>query len=127
MLGSQGRAVRDDQVEVQLLGRSRFRPRRRWELGHLLEGETRRPRRVDQDQPLPAVRVVGAGRRGLVAGAVAIAEERPVELGQPPGVGAVEHDLLQGREAGLAHGWACRTWFSTAPILWSSPVITALS
>ena len=75
---------------------------------------------MHQNQPVPAVRVIGAGGRGLVAGAVAIAEERPVELGQPAGVGAVEDDLLQGREARLAHSWAVLLAVSLA-VPWDVP------
>jgi hypothetical protein len=50
---------------------------------------------VDQDQPVPAPRVILAGRRSLAA-PVRVAEQLPVELGQPTNVGTVEDLLLPG-------------------------------
>ena len=42
--------------------------------------------------------------RHLVAAAVPVAQELPVELGQPAGIGAVEDDLLQCGKREL-HRW----------------------
>ena len=125
MLRPEGRRVGDDQVEVQLLGRPGSGPGRAGELGHLLEGDAGRPRGMDQDQPVPALGVVGAGGRGLVTGAVAVAKERPVELGQPAGVGAVEDDLLQGGVAARSHAaillTSLRTTYGDRPWPWPRP------
>jgi hypothetical protein len=48
---------------------------------------------MGEDEPIPPPGVVLPGQRHLVAGPVVVAQQFPVELGQPAGVGAVEDDL----------------------------------
>jgi hypothetical protein len=83
------------QVEVQHLRVGTLRPRHRRQLGHLLEGQHGAPPRPVQHEPVLPPGVRPAGGRGLVALPVAQPEQLPVELGQRPGVGAVEHHLAQ--------------------------------
>ena len=88
---------------MQLLGCHRVGPARVGELGDLLEGDPGCPGRMGEDEPVPPPRVVLAGGRHLVARLVLVAQQLPVELGQPAGVGAVEDDLPQRWEPGKGH------------------------
>ena len=97
LLRGQVPVVGHRQIEVELLGDGVVGPGRRRQGCHLLERDLRRPRRVDDDQPVSAPDVVVAGRRRLVPGAVLEPQQLSVELGQRAGIGGVEHDLAQRR------------------------------
>ena len=53
---------------------------------------------VAEHQPVLSLRVRVAGGGRLVSWPVPPSQELAVELGQLPGVGAVQHDLLKPRE-----------------------------
>ncbi len=102
VLEPQCRPVGDGEVEVQLLGRRRRRASSRGSVGDLLEGDPWCPGRMGEDEPVPPPGVVVAGRRHLVAGLALVAQQPPVELGQPAGVGTVEDDLPLCRPSACA-------------------------
>lgn len=66
-------------------------------------------------QPVPTV-PLGASVRGIVARPVHEPAQLPVELGQSPGVGGVEHHLAEDGEAGARRPMAVvRLWFHVVP------------
>ena len=85
-------------IQVQLLRDRAVRPGCPGQLPDLLKRQRRAAGRAPQHQPVLPFRVRLAGPGRLIARAVPQAEQLPVELGQPPRVGGVQHRLPDDRE-----------------------------
>ena len=93
--GLQRGGRRHRQIKMQHLRVRAVRPGRLRQLRDLLERNLPTTRRVSQDESVLSAGVQLAGRRSFVAGAVPEPQEFPIELGEPPRVRAVQHDLAQ--------------------------------
>jgi hypothetical protein len=98
-LGDEVLLGRHAEVEVQLLRHRAFRPRDHQEALDVLKRNADSAGRVDEDEPIVARPIGLACRWRFVAGAVLVAEQLPVELGQPAGIGRVERDGAQRGKA----------------------------
>src|SRR5580658_7172132 len=86
-----------DEVQMELLRDAVEWPGRFQKMTYLLESYAGSAVSVTQHQPVLPSLVDLTGRRWLVAGPVGVAEQLPVELGQPPGVSRIEDDLAKAR------------------------------
>ena len=95
MLGVEVLQGGDRHVQMKLLGNWPIGPACRWQRGDALERQAGLVVLANQDQPVLAPGIRSPQGRWLVAAAVPQAQKFTVELGQLPGIFAVEDGLHQ--------------------------------